>query len=144
MKHVLHLVLNRGNSCSSHFSYLFLLGENGCRNMMEGSTMPPQGLLRQVWLLLIFCPLTLAFFFFMTHFQQYNAGFKSEDKIIERSRPYHASLDKKKKNPPYIHPSLSLPFSLSLDFYIYNFFFFPGPFYYSGQAVYSAWLWKRE
>ena len=30
--------------------------KNGCRRTMEGSTMPPQGLLRQVWLLLLFCP----------------------------------------------------------------------------------------
>lgn len=33
--------------------------------------------------------------FFMARFQQYSTGCKTEGKIIERSRPYHISLDGK-------------------------------------------------
>lgn len=47
--------------------------------------------------------------FFMAHFQQHSTGCKTEGKIIERSRPYHISLDGK--------------FPL-IFIYIYIFFFF--------------------
>lgn len=99
--------------------------KNGCRHTMEGSTMPPQGpLWRRGWLLLLLCPFVLPLFF-MARFERRGAGCKTEGKIIERSRPYRISLDGK-------FPLLEIFFSLLRTSY------------YSGQAVYSARLWKRE
>lgn len=102
--------------------------KNGCRRTMEGSTMPPQGLLRQVWLLLLFCPFFMLLFLYGTLSTAEKKEKTSGGGIMERSRPYHISLDGK-------FPPIYLFFSFFLSF--------PWTSYYSGQAVYSAWLWKR-
>lgn len=67
------------------------------------------------------------FFFFMVHLQQCSTGCKTEGTIIERSRPYHISLDGTfPPSPPSLH-------YIYTYIYIYIFFSFLDLFIIQGR-----------